>query len=181
MSKFVVCLTALLILGLVNFSIWNKEQHLANGEVITLELAPVDPRSLMQGDYMALNYVLSQDIYRHLSLRQEQDNDVVESKAWSPRLLPVDNFVVVDLDANQLASFARLDDGQPLSDNQRKLQFRLRNDKVKFATNAFFFAEGQEPVYRDAKYGRFRVNEDGEVLLTGLLDASFTLLQAKQY
>ncbi|XOT97907.1 GDYXXLXY domain-containing protein, partial [Alcaligenes pakistanensis] len=30
------------------------------GQTVLLELAPVDPRSLMQGDYMSLNFALSQ-------------------------------------------------------------------------------------------------------------------------
>ncbi len=35
---------------------------LTDGQLILLELAPVDPRSLMQGDYMRLNYDISNNI-----------------------------------------------------------------------------------------------------------------------
>ncbi|WP_414673872.1 GDYXXLXY domain-containing protein, partial [Marinimicrobium sp. UBA4509] len=52
MRRGIALVTALAILVLVNFSIYEKEQHLAQGEIMYLELAPVDPRSLMQGDYM---------------------------------------------------------------------------------------------------------------------------------
>lgn len=40
-------------LGVANGAIWQKEQLISTGRPIFLELAPVDPRSLMQGDYMA--------------------------------------------------------------------------------------------------------------------------------
>ncbi|MFX7329222.1 GDYXXLXY domain-containing protein, partial [Acinetobacter baumannii] len=33
-----------------------KEMLLKEGQLVLLPLAPVDPRSLMQGDYMALRY-----------------------------------------------------------------------------------------------------------------------------
>ncbi|MBN2443696.1 MAG: GDYXXLXY domain-containing protein [Spirochaetales bacterium] len=35
------------------------EVNLATGKTIKLQLAPVDPRSLMQGDYVILNYTIS--------------------------------------------------------------------------------------------------------------------------
>jgi uncharacterized membrane-anchored protein len=50
---------------------------------------------------------------------------------------------------------------------------------VKFATNAFFFEEGDEPLYRNARYGVFRLNNEGEVLLTGMLDEQFNSLGEK--
>lgn len=44
-------LAGIAILALVNASILDKEKLLSEGQVVYLELAPVDPRSLMQGDY----------------------------------------------------------------------------------------------------------------------------------
>lgn len=45
-----------LILATVNWTIATRERLRAAGEVVYLELAPVDPRSLMQSGYMALRY-----------------------------------------------------------------------------------------------------------------------------
>lgn len=39
---------------------------------------------------------------------------------------------------------------------------------AKFATNAFFFQEGHTSVYQRARYGQFRVDEKGELLLTSM-------------
>jgi len=42
------------------------ERILSDGRVLLLELAPVDPRSLMQGDYMALQFAAVDDIRKAL-------------------------------------------------------------------------------------------------------------------
>lgn len=175
-TNIVMVLTGLVILLLVNLSIWQKQQHLSEGEVIYLELAPADPRSLMQGDYMALRYNLSNKIHAAL-FETVMPSEVDFLDFWNDdRQVATDGFVVVVKDVNQVAQFVRLENAEPITEIQRKIQFRLRNDRVKFATNAFFFEEGDEPVYRNARYGVFRLNEKGEVLLTGMLDEQFNLL-----
>ena len=49
---------------------------------------------------------------------------------------------------------------------------------MRFATDAFFFQEGHAERYEPARYGRFRVNEDGEPLLVALHDSELNLLGA---
>lgn len=61
-SRAVIAAAVLLVLAAVNGSIVAKERIKTHGEIILLELAPVDPRSLMQGDYMALRFDLAQQI-----------------------------------------------------------------------------------------------------------------------
>ena len=52
-----MALSLLAILLVVNGGIWQKEDLIHNGRAVYIALAPVDPRSLMQGDYMRLNFV----------------------------------------------------------------------------------------------------------------------------
>lgn len=164
MRKWLILLCAVLILAAVNFSIWQNEKLIENGETVLLELIPVDPRSIMQGDYMALRFALADAIYAALDNNSENITDSV----------------IVQLDAQQRASFVALDQQEELQDGQLRLQFRLRNGQVKFATNAFFFQEGHGAIYEQAKYGLFRVGPDGNLLLTHLVDAQLqTLGQAK--
>ena len=51
------------------------------------------------------------------------------------------------------------------------MQYRQRNGQIQFATNAFFFQEGTASIYEQAKYGLFKVNAKGEMLLARMLDA----------
>ena len=56
MRKAVALIAGLAVLAFVNFGIYGRERLLTEGQVVLLRMAPVDPRSLMQGDYMRLNF-----------------------------------------------------------------------------------------------------------------------------
>ncbi len=152
-----------LILVIVNWSIAKKETHISKGEIVYLKLAPVDPRSLMQGDYMALRFALSRDV----STAMRQFNSDLE---------PSNGFVLAKLDEQRVATFKSIYSDQILNNNEILLQFRVRNGKVKFATNAFFFQEGHAQHYESAQFGQFRVNEDGEMLLVSMFDENMKKL-----
>ena len=152
-----------LALAAVNASIAGKERLLDSGRVVFLELAPVDPRSLMQGDYMALNYRLANEITAVLPRRSDE-------RAWLPELAPANGRAVVRLDDRSVATFVRLDDGRPLAGDEILLRYRVRDGRLKFATNGYFFQEGTAADYEAARFGQFRVAPDGELLLTALQD-----------
>lgn len=62
-------------------------------------------------------------------------------------------------------------DGRPLAPGEVALRYRIRDGRPSFATDAYFFEEGQAQACADAAYGEFRVGGDGEMILTGLRDA----------
>jgi uncharacterized membrane-anchored protein len=162
MRKLIVVLAGLVVLITVNVSIYQREKLRSDGRIILLELAPVDPRSLMQGDYMALNYTVANAAFPNRHAEDSKDGQLV-----------------VTLDERSVGHFKRLADLTPLSANEAVLRYRVRNDQVKFATNAFFFEEGQAPQYQVARYGEFRVSTEGEMLLTNLRNADLAVLGAK--
>ena len=53
----------------------------------------------------------------------------------------------------------------------------MRNGAVKVATNAFFFQEGHAQAYEAARYGEFRVNENGKLLLAAMFDGNLERIQ----
>ncbi len=159
----------LLSLILVNLSIFQKEQHLADGQTVLLKLAPVDPRSLMQGDYMALRFEIANDLFNVLPL-EESDS------LLGGRYVSTQGQIVVYVDEWGVGHLDALYEGQPLNKNQLVMNYRLRNDVVKFATNAFFFEEGQADVFEIAEYGQFKVADDGELLLVAMFDKNLKKL-----
>jgi len=161
MRKLIVAATLLAILGFVNYSIFKKERLLKQGAVVLLELAPVDPRSLMQGDYMALNY----------KVRGAASRELEE--------LGSDGRLVLALDQNSIATFKRRDNGVPLAQDEVFMRYRMRNGRLKFATNAYFFQEGRGKEFESAKYGEFRVADTGDCLLTQLRDKELRVLGVK--
>lgn len=154
MRKAIAILAGLIVLAFVNVSIFQRERLLEDGRILLLELAPVDPRSLMQGDYMALRFKMVDG-------------------AGVPK---TDGRFVLAVDERGVGSFVRLHQDEPLAENEMLLRYRVRNDEVKLATNAFFFQEGQAGLFEAARYGEFRVDADGEAILTGLRDAELRTL-----
>ena len=146
-----------LTLALAAAGIFGKERLLARGDTIYLRLAPVDPRSLMQGDYMALNFAIGAPI-------RAARMDGFEQR---------DGVAVIRLDANREASFVRLHGDEPLAADERLLRFqtveaRWGGTQVQVSTDAYFFQEGQGGRFEKARYGEFRVDGSGQALLVGL-------------
>lgn len=138
----IVAAIALVLVG-VNHSMVAKERIKTDGEKIYLALAPVDPRSLMQGDYMALRFEISRQI--------------PTAAAGSAAVL---------VEPNRIAKF-NPDQAAP----GLRVRYRIRNGDVWLGTNAYFFEEGTARNYQGASFGEFRVDRDsGEAVLVGLAD-----------
>ena len=174
MIRHLIALTALaLILVAVNVSILNKERHLDTGREVFLELAPVDPRSLMQGDYMALRFDVANTLQGALPRLEG-------SRHWWRKVDAKDGWVVLDLDGRRVGRFAGVATTSINSSQQQiNVAFRVRSGTIKFATNAYFFQEGTAQTYEQARFGEFRINEQGEPLLVGLLDENLNRLGQK--
>jgi uncharacterized membrane-anchored protein len=139
----------------VNASIAAKERLVARGTPVLLELAPVDPRSLMQGDYMALRY-------------RAVDLEPSELASW-----PRDGRLVLRLGPDGVGRRARVHrDGEPLAPGELLLRFRRRGGEVRLGAEAYFFQEGTASTYEAARYGELRVAADGASVLVGLRDAA---------
>ena len=147
MRSITALISCVLSLLLVNLVIAQKERLLAHGRAVYLELAPVDPRSLMQGDYMALRFKVADD---------------------AGNLATADGHIVVVVDGRSVGRFARLDDGGALGAGEVRLRYRVREGQLRFATNGFFFQEGTAHLYDSARYGEFRVSDNGDLMLKSL-------------
>jgi len=141
LQRLLIAGAALLVLLGVNASIVAKERIKSEGQTIYLALAPVDPRSLMQGDYLALRF----EIASHISTEQ----------SGSAGLLVAPNGIAT-YNPDQSAPGLRI-------------RYRIRNQQVWLGTNAYFFEEGTAQHYWGVKYGEFRVDRvTGEAVLVGL-------------
>ncbi|TDR19429.1 GDYXXLXY domain-containing protein [Marinicella litoralis] len=165
-QKGAVVVTLLVGLIGVNHAIWQKERVLGEGQSVFLELAPVDPRSLMQGDYMRLRFAIADQISNHLKTVDLPDRGDSH-----------DGFIYVSLDDNRVAQFHSLEAADITAESPMiMMQYRMRNNRIQFATNAFFFQEGDAKKFQAAKYGEFKVADDGELLLKAMYDKDLKLL-----
>lgn len=154
-----------LFLAVYNAAILGKERLLASGETMILALAPVDPRSLMQGDYMILNIAEGRAMTRDAG-----DGDGPGGRERTAVMAP---------DETGLWTYRRLDRGETLDARERRLIFRPQGDgSAKIAGGSWFFEEGQGAAYARARFAELRVAPDGTALIAALLDADRNRLSA---
>jgi uncharacterized membrane-anchored protein/uncharacterized membrane protein len=159
----VIAAGLLLVLAVVNGGIWQREKLLSTGHVVRLQLAPVDPRSLMQGDYMQLNFAAVEAV-RKMQGELPPTDGVLPTPT-------TDAYLIMTEDTQGVAQPLRLQPlPQPHAEKEIALRYRLRPEGVRIVTNAYFFPEGSAPHYAQARYGEFRVGDDGTGLLVRLLD-----------
>ena len=148
------------ILGVLWFGVFKKELLKHNGEIVYLELSPVDPRSLIQGDYMQLSYRIE---------RGQNFSDLREPK-----------HIIVGINHRRVAHFERADDGGALDRDERRIRVKILNGHLRIVPRSFLFQEGQAKDYEHARYGVFRVDESGNHLLVDLADKQRELITPHQ-
>lgn len=136
-----------LVAGAALFAVRDNEHTLDSGRIVLVHLAPVDPRSLMQGDYMALAYAIDTQIGRGNVHRA---------------------YAHLALDGEGRASLAALSDRLPDDPALVAMKLRSRDGIASVGPNGFFFQEGRAADFARAQWGEFRVDAHGKALLTHL-------------
>lgn len=162
MNKYkwlIIILNLVLLLVYFNYSVMEKETLLKNGQTILLKLKPVDPRSLMQGDYMDLRYDISNNI--------------------NVETIPKRGYCVVKLNPNGTAEWVRFQkDPTPLKTGEHLIKYTAPNPwRINIGAESFFFQEGQAEKYDNAEYGGIKTDKDGNSLLIGLYDEQLKLIK----
>lgn len=135
------------VLVVANAAIWEKEALIRQGSPVFVELAPVDPRSLMQGDYMELNYAFP------LAVDRSADDGAQLVARRAP---------------NGIATLLRIHEGEKLAADEMLIDLVRKKGRLAIASDAWYFAEGEAGRWSRAKYGEFRVDAKGKALLVGL-------------
>ena len=152
MARLGIAATALAVFAVANLGIWQKEDLIAHGQPVFVEMAPSDPRSLMQGDFMTLNFRMPADVQSSLDgLLSERRPKVVGRR-----------------DARGVATLLRLDDGKPLAADEMRIELTPQAGSWVLVSNGWSFKEGEAARWSAAKYGEFRVDPNGRALLVGL-------------
>ncbi len=153
-------LAVVLVLGTLNLVWSGKAWIIEHGREVLVPLAPIDPRALMEGDYMALRFPLAEQIEQARAQGAAPTDPAGATHEGASGRAPVklDPRGVVELD-------------WATSQPELALRYRLRQGGVWLGTNAFFFEEGKAERYSAARFGVFRVDPDsGEAVLVALAD-----------
>jgi uncharacterized membrane-anchored protein len=148
-----MALSLLVILVVINGGIWQKENLIRHGRPVFIELAPVDPRSLMQGDYMRLNF--------HLPHLGDADRRTK---------------VVAKIDSRGVAVIQQAASGAPLAPDEILIELVNTGSGLRPASDAWYFKEGEGKRWQQARYGEFRIDGNGRALLVNLRGADLEAL-----
>jgi len=164
--RWLIIAAAALVLALCLWGIRDNERVLAHGRPVLVELAPVDPRSLMQGDYMRLSYALESDLLVHMPQRREQ----------TPR--PSYAYLVLDEQSRATAVHSIGSQHTPLPEGATlAVKLRGKTDySPSIASKEFFFQEGHGSIYEAAKWAELRVDASGKALLLNLRNEALEIL-----
>ncbi|MDP4096305.1 GDYXXLXY domain-containing protein [Paenibacillus sp. P96] len=156
-APLLTVLVIVLQFGFIGLQTAGSEALLRNGSSVKLELAPVDPRSLLQGDYVVLNYAISTPPQS----AGPQDNPGSRSKVK----------VVLTPDGNGLHRLARFyTEGEPLADGETVINGQLNgHGSIYYGIESYFVPEGTGlEVERSARYAYVRISRQGDALLERL-------------
>lgn len=152
MKKYLNLGLAVVIIVAFISGIFQKEELIAEGDTVYLALAPVDPRSIMQGDYMRLRFEAG-------TVAQKDVNKLDEKSGY----------LVMNVDEKKAATFTAFFDGQTITDDQILFKYQVDGYRIKLQPNSFLFQQGLGEIYAMAKYGIFKINGK-EHLLVGMAD-----------
>ncbi|MGJ7524627.1 GDYXXLXY domain-containing protein [Variovorax sp. GB1P17] len=150
-----IVLAGVATLVVANIAIFQKENTIRNGQPVFVRLAPVDPRSLMQGDYMQLNFALPD----RLRWGDHDNGDQRPTVLVRPNPAVPSTYTLHVPAAGEQKEAADLE--VPLS---------AKNGGWVFVTDAWFFKEGDAERFTHARYGEFRILPNGSALLVGMAD-----------
>ena len=143
-------------------AIWQKQELIARGQPVFVSLAPVDPRSLMQGDYMRLNFVVPVELL----------DAPPSATAERPK-------VVARRDERGVASLLRVvKQGETLAADEFLFELTPKGGRWILVSDAWFFREGEAERWAQARFGEFRVMPDGRALLVGMADEKLQAIKS---
>ncbi|MDF2922731.1 MAG: hypothetical protein K0R57_1645 [Paenibacillaceae bacterium] len=149
---------AVLQLAVMSAQIARNEGLLANGQVIKLQLVPLDPRSLLQGDYVHLSFTISRPDWSDAQFEPLND----KPKAT----------LVLAPDAAGVYQLVRLHEEHiPLKEGEVLIRGKWDGYRqFQYGIEQYFIPEGTGlEVERTAQYAEVKVSASGDAILVRLL------------
>jgi uncharacterized membrane-anchored protein len=167
-----LALVAALQTAILGWMIASRVNLLANGKEIVLEVVPVDPRSLFRGDYVILNYDISEiDKSKYSGAADINYNEELyvtleksDDGKWQP--INVSRSYPSDTTDTQVVLRGR--------SSMRRWNRSNQNLRVRYGIEAYFVEEGEgkrlEKLVRDKKISVLvAVASSGEAAVKGLM------------
>ena len=158
MKKLLVLLNLILLIVVFGYSVIKEEDNLKKN-TFYIKTSPVDPRSLIQGDYMVLNYNIT---------------DSARIEAVNIRK----GYIRIKINDLKIAEFIRVDkEYMPPSNNEISIQFQKNSSNIDIGVNSYLFQEGTGNKFQKAQYAEVIELKNGKLRLKSLLDKDFKIIK----
>lgn len=158
MKKLLVVLNLILLIVVFGYSVIKEENNLKKN-TFYIKTSPVDPRSLIQGDYMVLNYNIT---------------DSARIEAVNIRK----GYIRIKINDLKIAEFIRVDkEYMPPSNNEISIQFQKNSSNIDIGVNSYLFQEGTGNKFQKAQYAEVIELKNGKLRLKSLLDKDFKIIK----
>ena len=148
-KKILLIINIVILFVVTGFSANKEEGYKKSNSYFYLELAPVDPRSLLQGDYMTLNYDITDKAQEIIF------NGIYDSKDENNKFLDMrKGYIVVSLDENKVAKFVKLSKEKTDEKDLLFIAFNSDGFNVNINANSYLFQEGTGDKYENARYSK---------------------------
>lgn len=178
--SLIVLITAVVTVAYVGSVAFRHQAVRSGGDALYLALAPVDPLSLFQGQYMTVNFALERETHDRGAVPADGNGDVLAVIELDERKVgTVREFV-----AQEPTEFVR----QRLNEKYGIGKFVLlavrliptphesTTSRVEMWQKQFMFMENTEDLYDNARFGFFKVTSNGQYQLVDLADEHLKLL-----
>ena len=148
-KKILLIINIVILFVVTGFSANKEEGYKKSDSYFYLELAPVDPRSLLQGDYMTLNYDIIDKAQEIIF------NGIYDSKDENNKFLDMrKGYIVVSLDENKVAKFVKLSKEKTDEKDLLFIAFKSDGFNININANSYLFQEGTGDKYENARYSK---------------------------
>ncbi|MBA2942090.1 GDYXXLXY domain-containing protein [Paenibacillus sp. CGMCC 1.16610] len=158
-NRLLIAVLVLLQIAAMSIQIGKSEWLLSHGQLIKLQLEPLDPRSLIQGDYVRLRYTISEP-----PISDMKNDDVTSKKKISVVLAPNT--------ATDVYEFKRVyTKGEELAPGEVRMNGTRRGyEGIDYGIENYFIPEGTGRTYeQNAKFAEVKVSAGGDAILERLI------------
>lgn len=159
-KRLVVALNFILVLGFFFFGVYKQEKIKRNGDRIILQLAPVDPRSLLQGDYMILRFELTDNLYR-LDIEDEYKDG---------------GYAIINKTKEGFYALEKV--SHEWQEGSIEFTGNLKGN-YSIGADSYFFQEGTGDIYSRARYAQLYLYGKGKVRVEALLDRNMKVIEGE--
>ena len=159
-KKILLIINIVILFVVTGFSANKEESYKKLDSYFYLELTPVDPRSLLQGDYMTLNYDItdkaSDFIYNNRTYIYDGENENEVDKIRELRKLADAKraYIAVRLDENKVAKFVKITKEKTDEKDLLFIAYKTNGYDVNINVNSYLFQEGTGDKYEEARHSK---------------------------